>query len=215
MTIQLYYAPGACSFVPHALLEIAGATFEPKLVKLHKGEQSQPEYLALNPRGQVPVLVDNGTVITQIVAIIDYIDRTIAGGHLLPTEPLQRAKVMERLAWMNNTAHPTFTHVFLPGQFTDDKAAQAAIRTFNTAKFRGCLAELDAEATKAAPWFAGTDIGPLDLYALTLMRWGGFAGIDPKGWAHLWPHANKVAAHPAVAKAVARERLDLDVKPAA
>ena len=53
------------------------------------------------------------------------------------------------------------------------------------------------------------------MYALTLMRWGGYAGIDAKSWKHLWPHARKVAEHPAVAKAVARERLELDVKPLA
>ena len=56
MTLKLFFAPGACSFVPHAMLELAGAAFEPVSVKLHKGEQRSAEYLALNPRGQVPVL---------------------------------------------------------------------------------------------------------------------------------------------------------------
>jgi glutathione S-transferase len=39
MSLQLFFAPGACSFVPHCLLELSGAAFEPKMVKLHKGEQ--------------------------------------------------------------------------------------------------------------------------------------------------------------------------------
>ena len=38
MTMKLYFAPGACSFVPHSLLETAGAEYEPVMVKLHKGE---------------------------------------------------------------------------------------------------------------------------------------------------------------------------------
>ncbi|NOU06477.1 MAG: glutathione S-transferase family protein [Hyphomicrobiaceae bacterium] len=213
MTLQLYYAPGACSFVPHALLEIAGVPFEPKLVKLHKGEQSSPEYLALNARGQVPVLVDDGAVITQIVAIVNYINDKYAGGKFLPTDPLEKAKALELLAWFNNSVHPTFTHVFMPHKFSADKNTHTELQSFNTALFRGQLTEIDALCAKAQPWIGGADIGPLDLYALTLMRWGGFVGLDPKGWAHLWPHANKVAQHPAVAKAVAREKLDLDVKP--
>jgi glutathione S-transferase len=215
MSLQLYYAPGACSFVPHALLEIAGVPFEAKMVKLHKGEQSTPEYMAMNPRGQVPVLVDNGTVITQILAIVGYINDKYAGGRFLPADPLARAKVMERLAIFNNTVHPTFTHVFMPGKFTDDKAAQGALRTYNAARYREHLGELDVLCATANPWLGGAEIGPLDLYALTLMRWGGMAGIAPRSWTHLWPHANKVAGHPAVAKAVERERLDLDVKPIA
>ena len=120
---------------------------------------------------------------------------------------------LELLAWFNNTVHPTFTHVFMPHKFSAEKGHHAELQTFNTALFRKQLAEIDALCAKAAPWIGGAEIGPLDLYALTLMRWGGFAGIDPKSWAHLWPHANKVAQHPAVAKAVAREKLDLDVKP--
>ena len=39
MSLQLYFAPGACSFVPHCLLELSGQAYEPKMVKLHKGEQ--------------------------------------------------------------------------------------------------------------------------------------------------------------------------------
>lgn len=64
MSLKLYYAPGACSFVPHCLLEASGAVFEPVMVKLHKGEQHSPEYQAINPRGQVPVLVDGAHVVT-------------------------------------------------------------------------------------------------------------------------------------------------------
>ena len=56
MSLTLYYAPGACSFVPHVLLQASGAAFEPSLLKLHKGEQYDDAYKAINPRSQVPVL---------------------------------------------------------------------------------------------------------------------------------------------------------------
>ena len=69
--LQLYFSPGACSFVPHVGLEAikaaGGPDFEPKLVKLHKGEQKTPEYLAMNPNGQVPVLVADGKPDSLIV----------------------------------------------------------------------------------------------------------------------------------------------------
>ena len=73
MSLKLYFAPGACSFVPHCLLQRAGADYEPIMVKLHKGEQHEGNYRAINPRGQVPVLVDDGQVVTQILAIVLYI----------------------------------------------------------------------------------------------------------------------------------------------
>ncbi len=75
MSLKLYFAPGACSFVPHVLLEMSGAEFEPSMVKLHKGEQNSAEYQAINPRAQVPVLVSAGQPITQILAIVLHLDQ--------------------------------------------------------------------------------------------------------------------------------------------
>ena len=68
--MKLFFAPGACSFVPHVSLALAGATYELQMVKLHKGEQGSPEFLAINPRGQVPVLIDDDRVIDQVVAVV-------------------------------------------------------------------------------------------------------------------------------------------------
>jgi len=98
MKLELYFAPGACSFVPHVALEAiqaaTGQAFEPKMVKLHKGEQKTPEYLALNPNGQVPVLVVDGKPLNQIVAICDYLDRRFPAAGLLPTDPWARAQAI-------------------------------------------------------------------------------------------------------------------------
>ena len=70
MPLKLYFSPGACSFVPHALLEMSGAEFEPSMVKLHKGEQNSDDYNAINPPVQVPVLVNNGKSTTKIMPIV-------------------------------------------------------------------------------------------------------------------------------------------------
>ncbi|NNU44855.1 glutathione S-transferase family protein [Ramlibacter montanisoli] len=219
MTMKLYFAPGACSFVPHALLETAGAAYEPVLVKLHKGEQNEPAYRAINPRGQVPVLVDGGETITQIVAIVTYLDAKFPEQQFLPKDPLARTRVLETLAWMNNTVHPTFTHVFMPFKFAGTPETQAELKAFNAKVYAGLLGELEAMAQKAAgqgqAFLGGERFGPLDAYALTLLRWGGFAQIDPAGFPALWAHVQKVAQLPGVAKAIERERLQLNLYKAA
>ncbi len=215
MSMKLYFAPGACSFVPHSLLEAAGADYEPVLVKLHKGEQNEPAYRAVNPRGQVPVLVDGGETITQIVAIVNHLDAKFPEQQFLPREPLARTRVLETLAWMNNTVHPTFTHVFMPFKFAGTPEAQAELKTFNAKVYAGLLGEIEAMAKQAAEegraFLGGDRFGPLDAYALTLLRWGGFAQIDPTGFPALWAHVQKVAQLPGVAKAIERERLQLNL----
>ena len=215
MSLKLFFAPGACSFVPHAMLEIAGVNFEPAMVKLHKGEQRTADYLALNPRGQVPVLVDDGVVITQIVAILLHLDAKLPQAHILPASGMARTHALSVLAWMNNTVHPTFTHFFMPQKFSDDEAAQKAMRAFAVPRYRECLQEIEGLATNAAPWIMGEHPGALDAYALTLLRWGGYAGIDPASLPATWDLAQRFAALPGVAPVVERERLELNVyKPA-
>lgn len=221
MSLKLYFAPGACSFVPHVLLEMSGAEFEPSMVKLHKGEQNSDEYKLINPRGQVPVLVvnpdsDSPMVLTQIVAIITFLNDMFPAANFLPNEPLAKARAMSTLAWMNNTVHPTFTHIFMPQKFTANASIHGDLRAFNQNLYAAQLAELNAIAlashARQSPYLLGSHVSPLDLYALTLTRWGGIAGIDPA--AHnpaLWAHIQKVATHPAVAQVVARERLQLNV----
>jgi glutathione S-transferase len=215
MSLQLFFAPGACSFVPHAMLEIAGVNFEPAMVKLHKGEQRTSDYLLLNPHGQVPVLVDEGVVITQIVAILLHLDAKLPHAHIFPAGGMARTHALSMLAWMNNTVHPTFTHFFMPQKFSADEAAQKALRAFAVPRYRECLQEIETLAAKAQPWMTGEHPGALDAYALTLLRWGGYAGIDPTSFPATWDLAQRFAALPGVARVVERERLELSVyKPA-
>ena len=214
MSLKLYFSPGACSFVPHVLLQLSGAAFEPTMVKLHKGEQYGEEYKAINPRGQVPVLVDDGKVITQIVAIILYLDQKFPEAKFLPTEPVARAKAIEVLAWMNNTVHPTFTHIFMPQKFSDQADVQAALKTFNTQVYKGLLSELEGLVVNhlsPSGWLSGEVLGPLDAYSLTLTRWGSIAGIDPTTYPSLWAHVNRVANDVQVAQVIERERLQLNL----
>ena len=217
--MKLYFSPGACSFVPHTLLEAAGEPFEAVVVKLHKGENYSDEYKAINPRSQVPVLVDGDRVITQIVAIVNHLDDRFPQLELMPRQPLARTRMLETLAWMNNTVHPAFTHIFLPHKFAESDAAKAEIKAFNTRVYRGLMGELEALVEKAAqagqPYLAGDKFGPLDAYTLTLARWGSIAGIDPAGFPATWAFIARIAALPAVARAIERERLQLNMyKPA-
>ena len=215
MSLKLYFAPGACSFVPHVLLEMSGAPFEASMVKLHKGEQNSDDYKAINPRGQVPVLVSQGQPVTQIMAIVLLIDQLFPQAGFLPTEPMARARALSTLAWMNNTVHPTFTHIFMPQKFTDLPEVQAALKPYNTQLFRGMLGELQAlvqaAAAKGQAWLSGDRLGPLDAYSLTLTRWGTIAGIAPEAHPALWAFVQKVAAEPAVARVIERERLQLNM----
>lgn len=209
MNLQLYFSPGACSFVPHVGLEAAGAPFEPKLVKLHKGEQRTPEYLAMNPNGQVPVLVVDGKPLTQIVAICDYIDRAFPQAGLLPQGGWERTQALSQLAWMNSTPHTTATRFFFPERYAETQGAQAEVKRRAADEFRGYLQRIEKSAPAAGYWL-GERLSFCDAYTFTLLRWGGFAGIDPRSLPRYLAYAARVLQAPPVAAAAARERIGLD-----
>ena len=211
MNVELYFAPGACSFVPHCGLEAVkaatGQAFEPKLVKLHKGEHRSPEYLQMNPYGQVPVLKVDGQPLTQIVAICDWMDRSFPQAGLLPKDSWARSQALSQLAWMNSTPHTTFTRVFFPDRFADTELARAEVKKRAADTFRGYLGLLQ----QMLPGFGVL----FDAYAFTLLRWGGYAGIDPASFAALKKQVEAAMQTPALAAALERERTKLDTyKPA-
>jgi glutathione S-transferase len=79
--------------------------------------------------------------------------------------------------------------------------------------YRALLQELDGMvAAKTTEWLGGDHPGPLDLYAMVLTRWGSFgAGQDPTLLPALWAHAQKIAAVPAVARTIERERIKINM----
>ncbi|MCX7170433.1 MAG: glutathione S-transferase family protein [Proteobacteria bacterium] len=212
--MKLYYGSGACSFVPHVGLEairiVTGEGFETQTVKLHKDEQHSPEYLALNPLGLVPVLVVDGKPVSQIMAICDYLDRSHPQVGLLPAEAWQRAEAMSTFAWMNNTVHPTFTHIFRPQKYAEGEAAQTEIKRTAQAMFRDHLERIQDMTRNAAPFLLGDKLSFIDAYALVFLRWAGLAGIDPSTMPVYQAYAERLAMVPPVAAAMAREGINLN-----
>ena len=201
--LTLYFSPGACSFVPHVALEAAGAQFEPKLVKLHRGEHRTPEYLALNPNAQVPVLVVDGKPLTQIVAIGDFLDRRFPQAGLLPAGEWDRCQALSQLAWMNSTPHTTMTRFFFPERYAETQSARDEVKQRAAQDFRGYLERLQ-QMIPEKPYCL------FDAYAFTLLRWGGFAGIDPRSLPDYFSYVKRAMEAPAVKAALARERITLD-----
>jgi Glutathione S-transferase, N-terminal domain len=89
MQLILYYAPNACSLVPYVTLTEASAPFEILPLNFRKSQHMTAEYLQLNPKHKVPVLVIDGETLTENVAIQIWIARNFPAAKLLPADPMQ------------------------------------------------------------------------------------------------------------------------------
>jgi maleylacetoacetate isomerase len=101
------YFRSSASYRVRIALNLKGLRVEHLPHHLRKGEQCAPAYLALNPQGLVPTLEDDsGTVLTQSLAIIEWLEETHPEPPLLPAEPLQRAKVRAFAMALACDTHP-------------------------------------------------------------------------------------------------------------
>src|SRR5271163_951165 len=96
MQLILYYAPNACSLVPYVTLTEAGASFEARRLNFCKAQHMTPEYLRLNSKHKVPVLVIDGAPLTENVAIQIWIARHFPANFLPVRRKEARARRWDR-----------------------------------------------------------------------------------------------------------------------
>jgi glutathione S-transferase len=128
MQLILYYAPNACSLVPYVTLTEAGASFEVRPLNFRRSEHMTPEYLQLNPKHKVPLLVIDGERLTENVAIQIWIARNFPAAKLLPAEPMQELHAISLLAWCASGIHPFLSRINSPPRVCDLPGSEESVR---------------------------------------------------------------------------------------
>lgn len=105
MKLYTYYRSSAAYRVRIAL-NLKGLEAEPLYRHLRKGEQRAPDYLALNPQGLLPTLIDGPVTIGQSLAILEYLEETHPEPALLPSDPAGRARVRQLAQLVACDIHP-------------------------------------------------------------------------------------------------------------
>lgn len=174
--ITLYYAPGACSLASHIVLEELGLPYEAVKLNLMEGDQRKPEFLALNPRGRVPVLSVDGRVLTENLAILTWLGGGHPKGGLWPEETWDQAQALRHMAFFSSSVHVAYANMIRPARFSSDESTHDAIKTSGRESFWKYLEEIDGMLT-AKDWVMGKQYTVCDPYALVFYRWGKRSGM--------------------------------------
>ncbi|HUD93032.1 maleylacetoacetate isomerase [Sphingobium sp.] len=100
------YFRSTASYRVRIALNLKGIAYADAFHHLRKGEQHSPDFLALNPQGFVPALEIDGAVLTQSLAICEYLDETVGRRQLLPHDPLRRSRVRAAAQLIACDIHP-------------------------------------------------------------------------------------------------------------
>ncbi len=212
--LQLHYVPGNASLIAHIVLEEIGAPFALKLVDRAHGELTSAGYLALNPNGLIPVLVDDEggaapIVLYETAAVVMHLaDTHPAAGLLPPLATAERAQAYKWLAWLANTVHAALIVYFYPERWAEDAAGAAVVKARAEAKVDAMLDQLDAQlARHGGPWLLGETFSIADVYGFVLCRWTRGFGRPARSLPHIGPWLDRMLARPAVQRAFATEKL--------
>ncbi len=162
------------SFGPHLALIEADAAFDYVEVDKDRGDQSTPEFLALNPKGRIPVLVlDSGVVLTETAAMVMHIaDMHPDAGLLPPPGSDERARVMRWLLFSVCEIYEPDLRFTYSVRYTADPAATEAVREGARAQWDRGFEILDqAYAETAGPYLLGETFSVADLYFPMFLAW--------------------------------------------
>ena len=203
--MKLYTKPGACSTADHIALQWTGQPYE--VAVLDAAAMKSPAYLAINPAGTVPALVDGDFVLTQNAAIMGYIADRFPQARLAGDgSARQRAEAMRWLAYVNSDLHPAFKPLFSPGVFVADESRHEGVRQLARERLRRLYAAADAQLA-AHDWLAGFR-SVADPYFYVTLRWAGRAGVDLSGYAHIAAFRQRMEADAGVQAVLKAEGLD-------
>lgn len=209
--LQLHYHPGTASMAPHVLLEELGVPYERAFVDKDAGQLSSAAYLALNPNGKIPVLVDGDLVLYEAAAICLHLADRHPDARLLPPPGSDaRAHAYKWLVWLTNTLQATLIQYFYPGRQTEatDDAAIAAVKARAESRVAELVDQLEAEfARHGGEWLLGSDYSAVDAYAFMLCRWTRNQARPARQWPRIHAWQQRMLARPAVQRMFANEGL--------
>lgn len=172
--MKLYYMAGSCALVSHIVLEWIGKPFQTQAVS--RKELKEPAFLALNPLGSVPAFMDGDMLLTQSVAILEYLAESAPEKNLLGATAQQRAETRRALSFLNSDVHKNFGVMFGIQGYTQNEAAQQEVKENTAKRLRGYFELLDKQL-EGKDWLTGTR-SIADPYLYVVMRWAPLQKID-------------------------------------
>ncbi len=189
--------------VTQITLEWMGLPYE--LQKVERDELKSPEFLALNPVGSVPVFTDGDLILTQSVAILEYLNELHPEAKLHGQTPAARAEVRRWLSLCNADIHRSFGLIFGAQAYSDDAGIQQLLVDKTSERLVFLFGIVDKHLADQQ-WLAGSR-SIADPYLYTLLRWTKAKKIDLSGMANLENFYNRMEANTGVQAALKAQGL--------
>jgi len=172
--LTLYHAAPSRSSIVRWMLEELGEPYDLHVLNLAKGEQHQPDHLAVNPMGKVPALKHGDAIITEAAAICTYLADEFPHARLnVPVGDPRRGPYLKWLFFAPGCIEPAMTDRAFPRQ-EQPRRGMLGYGDFDT------VMAVAAEAVEPGPYLMGEQFTAADVVVGSTLRWGMMFGLLPK-----------------------------------
>ncbi|WP_170429780.1 glutathione S-transferase family protein [Ruegeria arenilitoris] len=195
--MQLYYAPRTISVAIAIALEEAGLDYEPVRLDFAGGEQTQPAYKQINPKGRVPALVVDGGILTETGALLEYIAAVAPEAGLVPDEPVMAARMREVMFYLASTMHVNHAHK-MRGHRWADKESSWKDMAGKVAQTMTESCEYITSNGLRGPFVLGETVSLADAYLYVVCSWLEGDGVDVSAFPKILAFREAMEARPSV-----------------
>ncbi len=203
--MKLYTFSGSCALATHIVLEWIGKPYELELIQ--KDDLAKPELRKLNPNGYVPIFEEDGWVLYENAAILNYLADKYPEARLGGDGSIRsRAEVNRWLGILNSDMHPAFKPLFGATSYLDDEAAIDKSKDNARTVLRAYFERMNEQLGKH-DWLAG-ERSIADPYLFVMLRWAKAVKVDLSGLDNLKTFEQRARADAGVQNALRKQRLD-------
>lgn len=194
MTNKLYcFGESGNAYKAALTLELAGVPWEPVFVDFFNGETRGPEFRALNPMGEVPVLDADGLILTQSGVIQDWVmDRT---GRLGGASPEERREVLRWTIFDNQKVSGMAGPLRFLMNFVPEEKRPAEVIGFLTGRMKAALRVIDGQLA-SRPWLVGDAISCADISCCGYLFYPEPFNFDRADYPNIDAWLGRIAATP-------------------
>ena len=200
--IDLYYAPTPNTWKVSIMLEECGLAYRHIPVDIMAGDQKQPEFLAINPNGRIPALVDGELVLFESMAINLYLAKRY-GGDLYPRLLSDEARAWQWSVWAISEVEPWQMQIVIQKLFTPEEKRDPKVSERARKALQRPLKVLDAALTKSG-YLLGEHFTVADLNVASVMHLLNDIQFEYSEHSNVQRWAKACYARPALARALAQ-----------
>ncbi len=204
MDIVLYYAPITCALAPYITLTEADAKFSVRPLNFRKEEHRSSDYLKLNPKHKVPLLIVDGQILSESAAIQMWIARNFPHAKLMPADPWQELEAVSLMSWCSSGIHPFLARINSPPRVCDVPGTADSVRKLAAKQlYENCQIADDLLAGRQ--FFFDHFTAP-DAHFFWCFRRGTQFELDLSPFKNCVAHFERMKTRPSVQKLLAFEK---------